>query len=254
MIRRLVAVALASTLAAPAARAADLRVAASADLQRTLPAITASFEQLYPGVRVLTTFARTDTLAARIRAGEAYDVFVGADSVTAAALDADGRLAPGSRRTFAYARLALWARKPASRFLPKAGMVLLGATEVRAVSVANPRSSSIGAAALDAITRAKQLAAVKSKLLHSESDPLAADVALATAQAALLTRGEAEAPAFRRAGRAWVLPDSLCAPIPHVVAAIAGRDSVATAFVGFFSVGPSRDVLAKGGYVVPRRK
>lgn len=255
MFRRIVfLLALAGALVPSATGAADLRVAASADLQRVLPAIVSSFERLYPDVHVTTTYARTDSLAARIRSGAAFDVLVAADSSTAAALDADGRLAAGSRRTFAYARVALWARKPLSRFLPKAGLVLLGATDARGVALANPRVSAIGSAAVDAAMAAKQWDVLKTKVLYGESDPLAADIALSTAQAALLSRGEAESPALKRAGRAWVLPDSLCLPVPHTVAALAGRDSVATAFVGFFAVGPARDLLTKRGYVLPSRR
>lgn len=255
MFRRIVSLlAFAGALVPAATGAADLRIAASADLQHTLPPIVARFERLYPDVRVTTTYARTDSLAARIRAGAAYDVLVAADSSTAASLDAEGRLAPGSRRTFAYARVALWARRPLSRFLPKAGLVLLGATDARGVALANPRVSAIGSAAVDAATAAKQWDALKTKVIYSESDPLAADVAASTAQAALLSRGEAESPALRRAGRTWVLPDSLCPPVPHTVAAMAGRDSAATAFVGFFAVGPARDVLTKRGYVLPSRR
>jgi molybdate transport system substrate-binding protein len=236
-----------AALAATPAAAGDLRVAAAADLQPVVRELSALFERLYPGVRVVTTYGPAESLAAQVRDSVAYDVFIAADSASVAALDADGFAEPGSRRTWARGQLALWARKPHAKLLPRAGLVLLQVNEVGRIAVPNPRWSPYGAAAEAAIRRSGKWNDVRAKLVAAETSPQAMELASATTQAALLARGDAEQRALLRAGRTWVLPDSLAPPLPHAMCAIAGRDSIARAFGGFLHVGAAREVIRRHG-------
>ncbi len=247
VVKRVVGLLTCVGLCAGSVQAADLRVGAAADLRAPVRELTAAFERLYPDVRVQLTFAPPETLAARVAADTSFDVLVTADSAGAAKLEKSELLVRGGRTTFAYGRLALWARKPAAKYVPRAGLVTLATAEVLRVAMPNPSSSSYGRAAQAALDRAKLWSQVKPKCVYADDDATAAEMALATTQAAMLSRGAAEQPAMKRAGKVWVLPDSLGRPIPHVACVVTGADSVAGAFVGFLRVGAARELLGRHG-------
>lgn len=234
-------------LCAAPARAAELRLGAAGDLQGPVRELTAAFERLYPEVSVRTTFAPAESLFARVQADTSFDVLVTTDSAGTARMDRSELLRRGTRTTFAYGRVALWARKPAAKYLPKAGLVTLATAEVMRVAMPNPATSAIGRLSQAALERAKLWPQVKNKCVFADDDATAAEMALATTQAALLSKGAAESPAMKRAGRVWVVPDSVCRPIAHVACVVTGADSAAGAFVGFLRLGPAREVLTRHG-------
>ncbi len=94
------------------------------------------------GFRPVLSSASTGALTQQIIRGAPFDLFLAADSERPAALEAMGLTLPGSRTTYAFGRLALWA--PGSELDAK---ILLGSAKNLRIATADPRLAPYGRAA-----------------------------------------------------------------------------------------------------------
>lgn len=190
--------------------AADLRVAAASSTQEAVGVLAREFEQRR-GVRVQAQFGASARLYHQILRGAPYDVFLSADAVFPARLEAAGR---GSlRRRYAKGRLALWAprRSPVD---PSRGIAGLAEGRVRKVAIANPRLAPYGQAAQEALRASGAGRLVSAKLVYGESAAQAAHfVSTGAAEVGLLPLSLARSSRLSAQGRHWLVPESLHAPL-----------------------------------------
>lgn len=123
--------------------ASRIQVAVAANFAQPLRAIVDQYQQLHPDVDIALTVASTGKLAAQIRQGAPYDLFLAADARRPNELADEELGVAGSVRSYARGVLVLWS--------PRAGLSLNGdlisSGMLQPVAMANPRTAPYGLAA-----------------------------------------------------------------------------------------------------------
>lgn len=140
-----------STTAAPTASTAPLQVAAAADLAVAMPALAEAFKASGGG-DVVVNVGASGQLAAQLKAGAPYDVFLAANEGFVDDLTATGACAAASKAVYARGRLALVSR--AGLVPPVEAVGELGDARLVKVGIANPAHAPYGQAARAALMAA----------------------------------------------------------------------------------------------------
>ena len=123
--------------------AAPLRVAVSANFKPVLETLVEKFEQ-EKGHKVQVSSASTGILFNQITHGAPFDVFFSADQARPVALEEKQLILSGSRKVYAYGRLALWDRD-------KGHASPINLSDLKSwkgrVAIANPATAPYGLAA-----------------------------------------------------------------------------------------------------------
>ena len=240
----------ATTISAPAP-AADIRIAAAANLEKALTnSIIPAFEKA-SGDTVTPTFGSTKLLATQLVQGAPIDVFVSADTATVDQLARQGLVEPATEHVYAIGRLVIWTRKD-SNLAPRAITDLAGPA-YRKIAIANPSTAPYGLAAQQALASAGITAAVAPKLAQAENIGQALQFAQSgNADAALtalsLVIGDKADPYV-------IVPDKLHAPISQSVAVVTASTNQALAkqFEDFLMSKACRDIWKQYGYELPKK-
>jgi molybdate transport system substrate-binding protein len=217
MLKQVLTIAL-GLICAPAVLAQEsVRVAAASDLEPILPRILTQFQQA-TGIRAEATFQASAALAAQIKNGAPFDVFLSADInypkllIGAGLADAAG--SPDSTTPINYAQgsLVLWARKDST--LPAPSLELLRDPGLRRLAIANPDRAPYGRAAIEAITNLKLYDSLRPRMVTAENIAQAAQfVDSGNADAGLISLTSALTPRLATNGRYFIIPKSLYPPI-----------------------------------------
>lgn len=226
-----------------------LLVAAASDLQPALGEIAAQFER-ETGIPVTLSFGSTGQLTQQIENGAPFDVFAVAHVRYLDRLEAQGLLAPETRRMLAEGRLALVARE--DRGGRVARLEDLADPSIRPIAIANPEHAPYGLAARQALETVGLWDAVQSRLVMGENVQQALQfVQTGDAMVGLVALSNA---ARADAGLAVaVVPPSLHEPIVQGVAMLASSSHQAEAmqFIDFVTGPTGREILLRYGFVVP---
>lgn len=230
-----------------AAAADTVRVAVAANFAVASDTLAARFTAS-TGITIVSTIGSTGLLFAQVHNGAPFDVFLAADTVRPAMLEADGAAVPGSRFTYAMGALALYApRRPAVIDTP-AGLT---APSVRHLAIADPALAPYGAAAMQVMSRWRVADALAPRLVRGESLAQTFQfVSSGAADAGFV----ALAQVIRMAGaRYFVVPDSLHDAIRQdaVLLARARAHAGARRYLDFLRSAEGRSVIASFGYGVP---
>lgn len=238
---------LTAVLLAGAVRAGEVPVAVAASFRAPFQALAARFERA-TGHQALAIYGPSGGLDAQIRNGAPFAVLLGADSATAQRLEAEGFGVPGSRFTYARGRLALWSAQPG--YVDARGAVLRHA-DFRHLALASPRSAPYGLAAsqvLDNLGLRRQLAG---KLLEGDGIARAyRAVAGGGAELGFVALAQVYRDGRIDGGSAWLVPESLYAPIRQDAVLLAGgRDNpAARALLDYLRSPEAATVIAAYGY------
>lgn len=228
------------------AAAADVRVAAAANLNQALPAVVAAFEETHPGWRVGVSYAASGTLAEQILRGAPYDVFLSASPrYVDRVAEARGVV---ERRPFALGRLVVYL--PRRLELEPAGLEVLLDPRIRRVALANPAHAPYGEAAVAALEHAGLLEALEPRLVYASNVAQAAQMVLHGADAGLIARSAALSPAMAKAGSFWTVPASLHPPLVQEAALLTDGEA-ARAFYAFLASPAARQILRDRGFDLP---
>jgi molybdate transport system substrate-binding protein len=234
-----------------AAGAAPLTVAVAANVKYAFDDLAAEFRK-ETGAEVQGVFGATGKIAAQVKNGAPFDVFLAADTETPEALYQAGWTA-GAPRPYVNGVLVLWT----VRDLDLArGMGLLKDAGVRKVAIPNPRLAPYGRAAMQALEHERLLAAVEPKLVMGESIGQTAQfVASGAADIGFNAKSIVLAPELSAKGK-WVeVPKGSYAPIAQAVVVLKhGADTqaaVARRFVDFLFTPRARAIFQKYGYENP---
>jgi molybdate transport system substrate-binding protein len=241
-------------LVATAAAAETLSVAAASDLQAALPAIVARFET-NTGQKVAVTFGSSGNFFTQIQNGAPFDVLLSADVEYPRELERSGHAERGSLSVYAIGHIVLWTRAGSSVDLRK-GLEVLATAEVHRVAIANPAHAPYGRAAVAALRHAGLYEQVESKLVRGENVSQAAQfVQSGNAEAGIVPKSLALAPAMKNAGTFVEIPDSFYPPIEQaaVVVTASKQKSIAQQFVGFLKTAESVRILETFGFAAPPR-
>ena len=190
----------------PHARAQkELRVAAAADLQPVMPALSRAYEHA-TGVKLVVSFGSSSTLATQIIDGAPMDIFLGADFTYPEKIVAAG-LADGAPTAYAKGTLVLWTRKD-SGLLPLS-MERLTDPRVKTIAIANELHAPYGFAAASALRKMKLYDQVSSHLVVGENVAQTAQfVESGNAQLGLISLTAASTEHFQEIGTYVLVPFS----------------------------------------------
>jgi molybdate transport system substrate-binding protein len=235
---------------AGAARADDVQAAVASNFAAPMQRIAEAFAR-DTGHRVLLSAGASGRFHAQIVNGAPFDVFLSADAATPARLEAAGAAVPGSRFTYAIGRLVLWSSRPGG--VDPQGMVLrLG--DFRHLAVANPKTAPYGAAALEALRGLGLLETLRPKFVQGENIAQVQQfVASGNAELGFIALAQVWRDGAITQGSAWIVPDSLHAPIrQEAVLLLPGRDKPAAQALLAYLRGDTARALIRGfGYELP---
>ena len=246
MLRALAALLLASTLSA---HGGQVQVAAAANLAAPIGRIAAGFQRDTGHVAVIA-LGSTGKFHAQVRNGAPFEVLLAADAETPRRLEAEGRVRPGTRFTYAIGRLVLWSAQPG---LVDAKADVLRLPPRGILAIADPRVAPYGAAAVETLKNMGLLAAWERHFAHAENIAQAYQFAAsgnATMAFVALSQVTEEGKIAR--GSAWIVPASLHAPIRQdaVLLNAGAANPAATAFLAYLRSDAARALLRAAGYEI----
>ena len=237
------------TALAPGAAGGEALVAVAANFAQPAERIEAAFEATHAH-RVTLVMGSTGKLFAQIANGAPFNVLLAADQARPRKLEEAGRVVPGSRRTYALGRLALWSAD-ADRIGPEGARVLREGLH-RHLAIANPRLAPYGAAAVQTL-KALSLFDANAKRLVMGENVGQAHALVATGAAELGFVAASQVMAGARPGSRWDVPAALHHPVRQDAALLrrATGSDAGRAFLAFLFGAEGRRLIIQGGYDVP---
>lgn len=226
------------------ARAGEVHVAVASNFTRVAQKLSTEFTA-QTGHRALLSFGSTGKLYTQIIHGAPFQVFLAADADRPLKLEQEGRIAAGSRFTYALGHLALYSRDPGR--VDDSPAALAG-TDSKRVAIANPATAPYGAAAVEVLKALKLYERLRPRLVLGENIAQAFHFT-ATGNAALGLIAQAQLrPGL--GGSWWLVPPQLHSPIrQQAVRLKKGSDSpAARAFMLFLRQATAQKIILAHGY------
>lgn len=248
-LRLMIAVMMTVVLAAPA-RAADLTIAAAADLKFAMDEIVAAFRKTRSEATIDVIYGSSGKFSTQIRQGAPFDLYFSADIDYARQLEQQG-LAAGPARLYAVGRIVLWsAGRDASR------MTLAGLADpaVRRIAMANPLHAPYGKRAEEALRAAGVWDAVQGKLVFGENIAQTAQfVQTGNADVGIVALSLVLNPALSGAGGYHLIDEHLHAPLEQgfIVTRRGAGNALAAAFAAYMESATARSIMVRYGFVLP---
>jgi molybdate transport system substrate-binding protein len=244
-------VVLAALTIAAGSVSAQITVAAAANVQFAMEELKADFQKRNGG-EVKTVYGSSGKLAAQIKHGAPFDVFVSADTDFPDSLVRWGS-AVGKPRVYAKGKLVLWTLLDLD--LGK-GLSLLTDTCVRKIALPDPKTSPYGREALKAMQNAGVWDKVRGKIVYSENIAQASQYILTqTVEIGFNARSIAASPEMQGQGK-WVgLDSSSYSPIAQAAVVLKyGRDAhpvLSDKFNAYLYSESAGSIFKKFGYTLP---
>ncbi len=242
-------IALALSLVAGAAAAADLTVSAAASLTNAFKEIGVAYEAAHPETKVQLNFAASGVLLQQMAKGAPVDVFASADQETMNQAEQQQLVKPGARVNFVSNSLVVIVPQDAGN-VPKS-LADLNAAAVKHVAIGLPASVPVGRYTKAVLEKAQLWTAIEAKMIGAQSVRQALDY---------VARGEVEA-GFVYSTDAAVMPDKVKVafvvptdtPVVYPIAPVASAPNPAAAqsFVAYVISPAGQAVLAKYGFGKP---
>jgi len=236
-------------LALPAQQAwsDELRIAVATNFRPAMAVLAAHFENLSQH-QIVAIHGSTGKHYAQIVNGAPFDAYLAADAARPGLLEAEQRIVPGSRFTYAIGRLVLWSPDPAR--IDADGRVLQTGT-FNHLAVANPELAPYGAAARQVLQHLGLWEQLATKLVRGENIGQTFQfVVSGNAELGFVARAQLAIPGQSRQGSSWEPPQALYDPIEQQ--AVLLRDSLAgREFMAFVQGEEARALIRAYGYDVP---
>jgi molybdate transport system substrate-binding protein len=182
------------------AQAAQLKVAAAADLTFVFKEIAVRYDK-ESGNSLKISFGSSGNFFSQIKNGAPYDIFFSADVGYPRQLEAAGLTEPGTLYEYARGKLVIWVPSASKLDLTK-GIDVLGDSSIGKIVIANPEHAPYGAAAVAALRHAGSYDHLKSKIVMGENISQTAQfVQFGNADAGMVALSLAVAPPMKSAGR-----------------------------------------------------
>lgn len=194
-------------LTATSLRAAELTVAAAADLKFALDELVTEFHTNQPAIKVKVTYGSSGNFFAQLQNQAPFDLYFSADVEYPRKLAAAGLALDTNVFLYAVGRIVVWTPKTSPVNVEKLGIQSLFAPSVKKIAVANPKHAPYGVAAVAAMKSLKVYARVEPNLVYGENIAQTAQfVQSGAADIGIVALSLAVAPQMRDAGRYWEIP------------------------------------------------
>lgn len=238
------------------ARAEDVLMAVAANFAEAAEKLARAFEK-QTGHKIRLTAGSTGKLYAQIINGAPYDIFLAADQARPGRLEAEGRIVPGSRFTYATGKLSLWSANAATINPdgPDASNTpeILKMGRFRNLAIANPRLAPYGLAAQSVLENLGLWQQLQDKIVMGQNaGQTFAMIASGNAELGFAARSHCLSPRNTATGSRWDVPAHLHAPIRQdaVLIARASENSAAIAFMRYLKSDQAAKLIRPFGYGV----
>ena len=189
-----------------------VRVAAAADLKFALDEAVARLATRQPALDVQVAYGSSGTMHSQLRQRAPYDLYLSADIGYPRDLISRGIGTERDLFTYAVGRLVVWVPLGSNLPIEREGIrALAGASRI---ALANPRHAPYGRAAEAALRSAGIWDGVRGRLALGENVAQAAQfVQSGAADAGIIAKSLAVAPAMRERGRVWEVPQDMYPPL-----------------------------------------
>lgn len=234
-------------LSGPPAKADEVRVAVASNFRPAMTALTERFEQLSRH-KIIAIHGSTGKHYAQIVNGAPFDAFFAADAERPLRLEAERRIVPASRFTYAIGKLVLWSPDPGR--VDSEGRVLRDG-EFMHLAIANPELAPYGAAARQVLQHLGLWERLTDRLVRGENIAQTFQfVASGNAELGFVARAQLIGTDHGQQGSSWEPPQSLYDLIEQQ--AVLLRDSAAgREFMVFTQSEAARALIRSSGYDVP---
>ena len=252
MIRLLVAVSFALSLAVPAYAAEEITIAAASDLNFAFKDLVAQYEKT-TGNTVKLTLGSSGNFYAQLQNGAPFDLYFSADIGYPKKLEEAGVTVPGSLYRYALGRIVLWTGNQSNIDVAKGIEVLAGPT-IRKVAIANPKHAPYGRAAVAAMEHYQVYDLAKDKLILGENISQAAQfIESGACDIGIIALSLALAPTMKTAGEYWEIPAAAHPPIEQgaVILKSSKHQDAARQFLDFMKSAAGQEVMKRYGFTLP---
>lgn len=238
---------IAGLLAILSAQAAEVSVAVAANFSAPMNAIAKEFAN-DTGHLAKLTFGSSGKFYAQIRNGAPFQVLLSADVETPAQLEREGAALAGSRFTYAIGALALWSGDP--KRVDGKGEVLRRGGYTR-LAIANPQLAPYGKAAVEVLNGMGLLDAVSGKFVQGENIAQTHQFVMSgNAELGFVALSQIMKDGQLTSGSAWIIPDTLHAPIRQdaVILASGKGNPAAESLMSYLKSDKVRALIKSYGY------
>lgn len=229
-------------------------IAAASDLQSALREVAQAF-QSETGHKVEIVFGSSGNMAAQIRQGAPFQMFLSADEKYVLDLAKAGHTRDEGQ-LYALGRIALFVPHHSALQADERLAGLRTALEngrIERFAIANPSHAPYGRAAREALQKAQLWEPLQPKLILGENVSQAAQFATsANASGGIVAYSLALTPAMTKAGRYVLIRQDWHAPLRQRMVLTKKAGSGAVAFYAFLQQDKARAILARNGFAMPQ--
>ncbi|HSK30640.1 MAG TPA: molybdate ABC transporter substrate-binding protein [Candidatus Limnocylindria bacterium] len=236
--------------------AAEILVAAAADLNFAVKEIVAEFEKKSPH-RVKLTLGSSGNFHSQIKNGAPFDVYFSADIQYPAELEKAGLTEPGTLFTYAIGRIVVWVPAKSPINVEKLQTKAFFHPSVRKVAIANPSHAPYGRAAVSALQHYGIYENLKDKFVLGENISQTAQfIDTGAADIGVIALAIALAPSVQARGKHWEIPLEAFPRMTQGAAILkAARDKgnlvAAREFYNWIKSPSSQAILKRYGFFLP---
>jgi molybdate transport system substrate-binding protein len=230
----------------------SVKVAAAADLKFVMAELGQKFRQK-SGTRIDVTYGSSGNFFSQIQNGAPFDLFFSADIEYPLKLASAGTADGTTLYKYAIGRIVIWIPLESKLDVSHETWKALLDSTVQKIAIANPKHAPYGRAAVAAMQKANVYEGAKSKLVYGENISQAAQfVQSGSAQAGIIALSLAVSPGMK-AGRYWMIPEEMHAPIEQAAIVLGGAKNKrdARAFLDFVQSPEAREILVRYGFQLP---
>lgn len=188
-------------------KAAEITIAAAADLKFAMDELVAEFHKGHSDIAVKVTYGSSGNFFAQLQNRAPFDVYFSADVQYPRSLADAGYALDAKVFLYAVGRIVVWTPTNSPIDVQKLGIDSLVAPSVKKIAVANPQHAPYGRAAVAAMKSLKVYEQAESRLAFGENIAQTAQfVQSGAADIGIIALSLAVAPPMRAAGRYWELP------------------------------------------------
>jgi molybdate transport system substrate-binding protein len=195
------------SLTGASSRAAELTVAAAADLKFAMDQIVTEFQTNQPGTTVKVAYGSSGNFFAQLQNRAPFDLYFSADIEYPRKLAEAGHALDTNVFLYAVGRLVVWVPRYSSVNVGTLGVRSLLAPSVRKVAIANPEHAPYGRAAIAAMKSLHVYEQAESKLVYGENIAQTAQfIQSGAADVGIIALSLALAMQMKDGGRYWEIP------------------------------------------------
>jgi molybdate transport system substrate-binding protein len=229
--------------------AREPNIAAASSLNYVLPQIAARFQETN-GHSVKLIFGSSTSLVQQILAGAPFEVFLSADTESAAVL-IDHAVTEGPAIVYGQGRLALFTMRGSAVALSPDLKLLGDPSSLQAIgrfAIANPEVAPYGQISREALQAAGVWERIADRLVIGQNAMQTAQFAVSgSVDAALIPYSIAVDPRFIDRGTSVLLADTLYRPLDHVMVLLRGAGDGAKAFFSFLQSDFAKSTFRQSG-------